>query len=368
MSDVVLVTGGSGFIGSNLVRALLQRGYAVVNLDKLTYAAVPSSLSDLAENKAYTFVQGDIGNRELVRWLLRFFRPKGIFHLAAESHVDRSIVDAEAFVQTNVVGTYRLLDESLAYWRQLPSSQQATFRFVHVSTDEVFGELGEEGHFTETTPYAPNSPYSASKAASDHFARAYYRTYGFPIIVTNSSNNYGPYQYPEKLIPVMIFRALRGEPLPVYGDGSNVRDWIFVEDHCAALITVFEKGQIGEQYLIGAHNERKNIEVVRSLCAILDELLPPERNPALQGRSIKHYADLVRFVTDRPGHDRRYAIDASKIRTTLGWTPKVTWEEGLRHTVQWYLEHLDWVREASQGDFASWLDENYAWRQVMEEL
>ncbi len=364
----VLVTGGSGFIGSNLVRWLRRAGYRVVNLDKLTYAAVPDSLKDLEDDPAYAFVQGDVGNRELVRWIFRQYRPAGVFHLAAESHVDRSIVNAEDFVQTNVVGTYRLLDEALRYWRSLPADAQASFRFVHVSTDEVFGDLDEEGFFTEETPYAPSSPYSASKAASDHFARAYRRTYGLPVIVTNSSNNYGPYQYPEKLIPMMIFNALRGRPLPVYGDGSNVRDWIYVEDHCRALQMVFEKGEVGEQYLIGAQNERRNIDLVQSLCALLDEFLPPESNPALQGKGVKHYAELIRFVTDRPGHDRRYAIDARKLRETLGWQPEVPLEEGLRRTVRWYVEHLDWVSKASQGEFSQWLAQNYAWRQKMEGL
>ena len=359
----VLVTGGSGFIGVNLVRWLRRAGYRVVNLDKLTYAAVPGSLQDLESDPAYIFVKGDIGDRTLVREILKQYQPSGIVHLAAESHVDRSILNAEDFVQTNVVGTYRLLDEALHYWQSLQSTAREAFRFIHVSTDEVFGDLGEEGYFTEESPYAPNSPYSASKAAGDHFARAYWRTYGLPVIITNSSNNYGPYQHPEKLIPLMIFNALQGRPLPIYGDGGNVRDWIYVEDHCRALHTILEKGQPGEQYLIGSHNERRNFDLVQTLCSLLDEMFPPQDNPALATQGIEQYADLIRFVSDRPGHDRRYAIDARKLRESLGWRPLVSLEEGLRRTVRWYLENLDWVQRASHGAFEDWLVQNYAWRQ-----
>jgi dTDP-glucose 4,6-dehydratase len=331
----VFVTGGAGFIGSALVRQLIVNSpHEVLNLDKLTYAGVLESLDEVAENPRYRFVRGDICDGSVVRRLLGEFQPDVIAHLAAESHVDRSIDGAADFIDTNIVGTFSMLEQALDYWRGLDAGRQQSFRFHHISTDEVFGSLGEEGHFTETTPYDPRSPYSASKAASDHLVRAWGHTFGLPVLVTNCSNNYGPYHFPEKLIPLVIIRALGGLELPVYGDGSNVRDWLFVEDHARALATVFEKGKPGETYNVGGNSERTNIEVVRAICAALDA-----RQPRSDGRS---YADQIRFVSDRPGHDKRYAIDASKIRQELGWEPKVTFEEGIDRTVDWYLERRDW--------------------------
>ena len=359
----ILITGGSGFIGSNLIRLIRQKkSYRVVNLDKLTYAASPATLADLQDDDGYVFVQGDIGNRELMRWIFKEYQPIGVLNLAAESHVDRSIEAPDDFVQTNVVGTQHLLHESLTYWQKLSAEEKSNFRFLHVSTDEVFGELGVDGFFTEETRYAPNSPYSASKAASDHFVRAYQHTYGLPVMLTNCSNNYGPYQFPEKLIPMMIFNALRGQLLPVYGDGSNVRDWIHVNDHCRAILSVFESGQTGETYVIGANAEEKNIDLVKRICSIMDELLPVADNPSLGDKEIASYAELIHFVTDRPGHDQRYAIDASKINSQLGWQPQMSLDEGLRQTVRWYVENLEWVNQASGGKFSDWLDKNYAWR------
>lgn len=359
----VLVTGGSGFIGANLVRLLLSGGnYRVVNLDLLTYAANPLSLADLESHPDYVFVHGNIADRGLVASLFEKYQPAGVFHLAAESHVDRSIEDAEDFLQTNVVGTYVLLEAARDHWKNLPEDRKATFRFLHVSTDEVFGSLGGEGFFTESTPYAPNSPYSASKASSDHFVRAYHHTYRLPTIITNCSNNYGPYQFPEKMIPLMILNAISGKPLPVYGEGANVRDWIYVEDHCRALQAVFERGALGETYAIGADNERKNLDLVHKLCALLDEIAPVDENPATRERGLQAYADLIRFVTDRPGHDLRYAIDASKIRRELGWTPREDFESGLRKTVEWYLSNPIWVERASGGAYGEWIQKNYAWR------
>lgn len=369
MSNVrtVLVTGGCGFIGANLVRLLVGSGaYRVVNLDLMTYAANPLSLADLEGNPAYVFVCGDIADRALVASLLREYKPDGILHLAAESHVDRSIVNAEDFIQTNVIGTYIMLESARTYWSQLPPGPKEAFRFLHVSTDEVFGSLGEEGFFSEETPYAPNSPYAASKAASDHFVRAYHHTYGLPAIITNCSNNYGPYQFPEKVIPLMILSALSGENLPVYGDGLNVRDWIYVEDHCRAVRLAFEQGRPGEVYAIGANNEQRNIDLVRQICTILDEIAPLEENRALFDRGLKSYAELIRFVTDRPGHDRRYAIDSSKARRELGWRPAENFESGLRKTIQWYLSNPEWVKQASGGTYREWLDRNYAWRDQKE--
>ena len=331
---MLLVTGGAGFIGSNFVLSTVaQAGEPVVNLDKLTYAGSLKNLEGLRGDARHTFAQGDIAERALVRKLLERHRPRAIVHLAAESHVDRSIEGPAEFVQTNVVGTFCLLEEARAYWSTLAATERAAFRFLHISTDEVYGSLGpEDPAFTEETPYAPNSPYSASKAASDHLVRAYHHTYGLPTLVTNCSNNYGPHQFPEKLIPLMIHQALAGKPLPVYGDGLNVRDWLYVEDHCSALREVLARGRPGEVYNVGGGAEMKNIELVRTLCALLDDAKP---------RTGDSYASLITFVKDRPGHDRRYAIDAGKIRRELGWRPQESFESGLRKTVRWYLERRE---------------------------
>lgn len=333
----VLVTGGAGFIGSALIRHLIKdTGHEVLNFDKLTYAGVLSSLDEVSSSERYRFVQADICDAAAVRAALAGFRPDVVAHLAAESHVDRSIDGPGAFVMTNVVGTYTMLDQALAYWKSLDAVTADRFRFHHISTDEVYGSLGEEGLFTETTPYDPRSPYSASKASSDHLVRAWGHTYGLPVLVTNCSNNYGPYHFPEKLIPLIIIRALAGEPLPVYGDGSNVRDWLYVEDHARALRTVFETGVPGETYNIGGNAEQRNLDVVQVICARLDAV-----RPRADGQS---YAEQITFVADRPGHDQRYAIDASKIRDELGWQPQQTFEQGIANTVDWYLSREDWWR------------------------
>jgi dTDP-glucose 4,6-dehydratase len=331
----ILVTGGAGFIGSALIRHLIgETGHEVLNLDKLTYAGVLSSLTPIDNSPRYRFVQGDICDAALVGRLLAEFEPDVIAHLAAESHVDRSIDGPGEFVQTNLVGTFTMLQQALGYWQGLDADRKAAFRFHHISTDEVFGSLGEEGFFTESTAYDPRSPYSASKAGSDHLVRAWGHTYGLPVLVTNCSNNYGPYHFPEKLIPLIIIRALGGEPLPVYGDGSNVRDWLFVEDHARALRAVFERGVPGETYNVGGNAERRNLDVVKAICATLDRL-----SPRADGGP---YADQIRFVADRPGHDHRYAIDAAKIRDTLGWEPQTSFEQGIERTVSWYLDNRDW--------------------------
>lgn len=331
----VLVTGGAGFIGSALVRHLIANtGHEVLVLDKLTYAGVRESLDPVAGSERFRFVQGDICDGEAVAALLAEFRPQIIAHLAAESHVDRSIDGPGEFIQTNVVGTFVMLQRALDYWRRLDEADKDRFRFHHISTDEVFGSLGEQGYFTETTPYDPRSPYSASKAGSDHLVRAWGHTYGLPVLVTNCSNNYGPYHFPEKLIPLIIIRALAGEELPVYGDGSNVRDWLFVEDHARALTRVFEAGVPNETYNIGGNAERRNLDVVHAICATLDRL-----QPRADG---KDYASQIKFVKDRPGHDQRYAIDATKIRNELSWEPAVQFEDGIERTVRWYLERRDW--------------------------
>lgn len=334
----ILVTGGAGFIGSAVVRLAVARGHEVINLDALTYAACLENLTTVASSNLYTFEHADICDRDALDTILARHNPDAILHLAAESHVDRSIDGPGAFIQTNVTGTYTLLDAARAYWeaRGKPDS----FRFHHVSTDEVFGTLGDTGLFTEDTPYAPNSPYSASKAASDHLVRAWAETYGLPVLLTNCSNNYGPYHFPEKLIPVVILKALAGEPIPVYGDGANIRDWLYVEDHADALLTVLEKGEVGRSYNIGGHNERTNLDLVRAICVLLDARLPD---------SAPHDR-LITFVTDRPGHDQRYAIDASRIQDELGWTPSVTVEEGLALTVDWFLANEDWWRALQARD------------------
>ena len=340
--DTVVVTGGAGFIGSCLVRQMVASKLSrIVTLDKLTYAGNLDSLEKIIGATNHVFVHGDIGDADLVTQLLEEHRPRAIINLAAESHVDRSIDSPGDFVQTNVVGTFRLLEAVRHYWGQLAADQQETFRFLHVSTDEVYGSLGETGAFTETSQYAPNSPYSASKAASDHFVRAYFHTYGLPVLITNCSNNYGPNQFPEKLIPLMILNALEGKPLPVYGDGLNVRDWLFVEDHCRALQLVLQDGVPGEVYNIGGNNEQTNLDIVRTVCQTLDELRP----------DLPHHpcADLITFVPDRPGHDRRYAIDASKIQRELGWRPTRNFESGLVETAKWYLSNSTWIERVTSG-------------------
>jgi len=365
--QTIFVTGGSGFIGANMVRLLLKNGpYRVVNLDALTYAANALSLQDLEGNPDYVFVKGNITDRELVSSLFEKYHPAGVMHLAAETHVDRSIVSGDDFVQTNVIGTYTMLEAARAYWNALTPEEKKSFRFLHVSTDEVFGSLGSDGYFSEETPYAPNSPYSASKASSDHFVRAYYHTYGLPTVITNCSNNYGPYQFPEKLIPLIIMNALSGKPLPVYGDGSNVRDWIYVEDHCKAVKIAFEKGKPGEVYAVGAGNEQKNLNLIHQICNILDDIAPPVEIPELRESGLSSYHDLIRFVTDRPGHDRRYAIDSVKIQRELGWQPEVEFEAGLRRTIEWYLSNPKWVDQASGGSYGEWIEKNYAWRAAKE--
>jgi dTDP-glucose 4,6-dehydratase len=361
--STILLTGGSGFIGTNMVRLLVDSGqYRLVNLDALTYAANPLSLEDLEGHPDYEFIHGNITDGELVSSLFTKYHPAGVMHFAAETHVDRSIVSAGEFVHTNVVGTYTLLEVARMYWNGLPAEEKLSFRFLHVSTDEVFGSLGSGGYFTEETPYAPNSPYSASKAASDHFVRAYHHTYGLPTIITNCSNNYGPYQFPEKLIPLTILNALSGKALPVYGDGSNVRDWIYVADHCKAVKAAFEKGKPGEVYAVGASNEQKNLNLVNQICSILDEIAPPVEVPELRERGLNSYKELIRFVTDRPGHDHRYAIDSAKITRELGWQPEAGFEAGLRRTIEWYLSHPKWVDQASGGSYGDWIEKNYAWR------
>jgi dTDP-glucose 4,6-dehydratase len=340
----ILVTGGAGFIGSSLVRMLIREtDSVVVNVDKLTYAGNLLSLADALDDPRHHFAQVDICDAARMRALFDEHRPDAVIHLAAESHVDRSIDGPADFLQTNVVGTFFLLEETLRYWHDLDRGSRERFRFVHVSTDEVFGSLGAEGFFTESSPYAPNSPYSASKASSDHFVRAWHHTFGLPTITTNCSNNYGPYQFPEKLIPLMIEKARTGQPLPVYGRGENVRDWLFVDDHARALLRVAAAGRPGETYVIGGGNERRNIDVVRAICAIVDELAPD----VTLGRREK----LITLVADRPGHDLRYAIDASKIRRELGWAPQESFERGIRRTVAWYLEHTGWVESIRSGAY-----------------
>jgi dTDP-glucose 4,6-dehydratase len=355
---MILVTGGAGFIGSNFVVDWVgHTGEPVVNLDLLTYAGNLQNLDSLQGNPAHIFVQGDIGDRQLVADLLKQHRPRAVLNFAAESHVDRSIHGPDAFVQTNVLGTFNLLESVREYWSQLNETERGEFRFLHVSTDEVYGSLAPQAPaFTETNRYEPNSPYSATKAASDHLVRAYHHTYGLPVLTTNCSNNYGPYHFPEKLIPLMIVNALDGKPLPVYGDGRQIRDWLYVKDHCSAIRRVLEAGLPGEVYNVGGWNEKANIDIVNTVCALLDELRPRK-----DGQS---YAGQITYVTDRPGHDRRYAIDAGKIERELGWKPAETFETGIRKTVQWYLSNQDWVANVRSGSYREWLETNYAARQT----
>ncbi|WP_242110726.1 dTDP-glucose 4,6-dehydratase [Luteimonas aquatica] len=338
-----LVTGGAGFIGGNFVLKAVAEGVEIVNLDALTYAGNRDTLASLDGHPGYSFVQGDIGDRALVSRILAERRPDAVVNFAAESHVDRSIDGPGAFVQTNVVGTLALLEAARDYWKSLQGEAAAGFRFLHVSTDEVYGSLGDDGKFTETTAYAPNSPYSASKAASDHLVRAFHHTYGLPTLTTNCSNNYGPYQFPEKLIPLVIAKAIAGEPLPIYGDGKNVRDWLYVGDHCSAIRAVLERGRVGETYNVGGDAERQNIEVVNAICALLDERRPREDG--------KPRNSQITYVKDRPGHDRRYAIDASKLKGELGWTPAHSFEQGIADTVDWYLGNQAWVRRVLDGSY-----------------
>lgn len=353
MDNTILVTGGAGFIGSNyILRTMEKDSDSVVNLDKLTYAGNPSNLKEFASHPKYEFVLGDIGDRSLVRDLLQRRLPRAILHFAAESHVDRSIRGPEEFIRTNVDGTFALLEEVRSFWGNLTEIKKKDFRFVHVSTDEVYGSLGpDDPAFSESTPYAPNSPYAASKAASDHLVRAYHHTYGLPTLTTNCSNNYGRFQFPEKLIPLIVLNAREGKPLPVYGDGQNVRDWLYVDDHCDAIATVLAQGRVGQTYNIGGENEKRNLEIVHLICDMVDEIAGRRGGPR---------RELVTFVKDRPGHDRRYAMDSTKIRQELGWRPRETFESGIRKTVQWYLENEEWVRDVTSGSYREWIEKHYA--------
>jgi len=353
---MILVTGSAGFIGSNFVLDwFAQHDEGVVSLDKLTYAGNLENLASLKADKRHVFVQGDIGDAALVGKLLAQYRPRAVVNFAAESHVDRSIHGPEDFIQTNIVGTFHLLEEVRAYWSSLEAAEKSGFRFLHVSTDEVYGSLAKnDPAFSETHRYEPNSPYSASKAASDHLVRAYHHTYGLPVLTTNCSNNYGPYHFPEKLIPLMIVNALAGKALPVYGDGQQIRDWLYVRDHCSAIRRVLEKGRLGEVYNVGGWNEKANLDIVHTVCALLDEW-----RPRTDGKS---YREQITFVADRPGHDRRYAIDARKIERELGWKPVETFETGIRKTVRWYLDNQDWVNNVQSGDYRKWVEKNYAGR------
>ena len=350
----ILVTGGAGFIGSNFVlQWLASEKTNIVNLDLLTYAGNLSNLESASSDSRYTFVHGDIGDRPFIAELLKRHQPQAIIHFAAESHVDRSIHGPDDFIRTNVNGTFNLLEEVRAHWSALPADEKAAFRFLHVSTDEVYGSLSAtDPAFSENTAYAPNSPYSATKAASDHLVRAYHHTYGLPTLTTNCSNNYGPYQFPEKLIPLVILNALNGKPLPVYGDGLNVRDWLYVADHCDAIRSVLRKGRVGETYNIGGENEKRNLEIVNVICATLDELRPKD--------AVVPHAKLITFVQDRPGHDRRYAIDARKIQAELGWQPRETFETGIRKTIEWYLSNNTWIQGVTSGTYRKWIARQYS--------
>jgi dTDP-glucose 4,6-dehydratase len=352
----IFVTGGAGFIGSNLVlRMVRDEGLRVINIDKLTYAANPQNLQSLRDDPRHVFQQIDINDAARLQELFAHYEPTAVVHLAAESHVDRSILGPAEFVETNIKGTFTLVEESRRYWNGLTGDAKKAFRVLHVSTDEVYGSLGEkDAAFTEQSPYRPNSPYAASKAASDHLVRAYFHTYGFPALITNCSNNYGPYQFPEKLIPLTILNALSGKAIPIYGDGKNVRDWLYVEDHCEALSVVLKQGRPGQTYNIGGNNERSNLETVHAICALLDE-----SRPATQA-----HAKLIQFVTDRPGHDRRYAVDALKINRELGWKPRHSAAEGLRKTVDWYLQHEDWINAVQTGAYKKWIEQQYSSRTI----
>ena len=349
-----MVTGGAGFIGSNyILQWLATESAAVINLDKLTYAGNPANLASIAHDRRYKFLQGDICDRDMVAELLISHRPCAIVHFAAESHVDRSIHGPDDFIRTNVNGTFSLLEEAREYWSGLSGEEKDRFRFLHVSTDEVYGSLGpDDPAFTEMTRYSPNSPYSASKAASDHLVRAYFHTYGLPVLTTNCSNNYGPFQFPEKLIPLAILHAISGKPIPVYGDGQNVRDWLFVGDHCEAIRRVLAKGKVGETYNIGGNSELKNLGLVHTICAVLDELRP--KDPVVP------HSDLIKFVTDRPGHDRRYAMNTHKIEREIGWKPRETFATGIRRTVQWYLDNEAWVESVTSGSYRQWMAKQYS--------
>ena len=352
LMETMIVTGGAGFIGSNFVRQVLARTDThVVVMDKLTYAGNLRTLDDVAQNLQFTFVQADIADRTAVEQLYRQYRPTSVINFAAESHVDRSIDGPGVFIRTNINGTFELLDAARSYLAEADATLRSHFRFLHVSTDEVYGTLGPTGLFSEETPYAPNSPYAASKAAADHLVRAYHETYQLPTLLTNCSNNYGPYQFPEKLIPLMLLNAIEGKPLPIYGDGGNVRDWLFVEDHCEGILLVLQQGRVGGKYNIGGHNERTNLEVINFLCAALEEELPVAKNATLRAKGITSYEALKTFVPDRPGHDRRYAIDAGKIGRELGWKPRHDFASGLRRTVRWYLDHRDWCEAVQSGRY-----------------
>ena len=348
----MLITGGAGFIGANFVRLALSRTESnVLVLDKLTYAGHLESLEAVAEHPRFEFVRGDIADRETVRAIFTEHHPQTVVNFAAESHVDRSIDDPGAFLRTNTDGTFELLDAARAVWEQRDAAWRQGFRFLHVSTDEVYGSLGESGAFSETTPYAPNSPYSASKAAADHLARAYAHTYGLPVLITNCSNNYGPFQFPEKLVPLLLLNALEARDLPIYGDGQNVRDWLFVEDHCEGILCVLEKGHPGEKYNIGGQSERTNLEVIDRLLSILEEERPARENPAMKARGLESYEGLKTFVPDRPGHDRRYAIDPTRIQRDLGWRPRFDFDRGFRKTVRWYLDNREWCEKVTAGAY-----------------
>ena len=355
MNKIVLVTGGAGFIGSNFVfKQLNETNNQIICFDKLTYAGDLSKFQNIKDNNRYKFIKEDICNREAVEEVIEQFQPDCIVHFAAESHVDRSIKGPSAFIQTNVVGTSVLLEETVKYYNNLSDNRKNDFRLLHVSTDEVFGELGETGKFTEKTSYNPSSPYSASKASSDHLVRAWHRTFGLPVLITNCSNNYGPYQFPEKLIPLMIINAISNKKLPIYGKGENIRDWLYVEDHCDAIYTVLQKGKIGETYNIGGNCEKTNLEIVENICNILDDI-----KPSSDGKS---YKDQITFVKDRPGHDFRYAMDITKIKKELGWQPKESFETGIRKTINWYLNNQDWVKRITSGEYRKWISKNYEGR------